>query len=252
MGTSWVESEVCSAFDAYRDLPEQLLGYRFVFAGLDLQRPDCHTILDYGCGPGKVALRLAQASDKTIIGVDLSADMIEIARHKRPHPQITYRLIQDGQLDFIADNSIDGAMTCYVIINTGSEERITRFVSEIYRVLKPGAPYMILDTNPDSTGIQFSTFLNGRPGTRYNYGENRQEWLQVPDEPDLVLHDFHWPKELYHKVLGAAGFSRIEQIEPTLRDIPADELRAFEAANAPCNWQGEWEHPPFVLFRAVK
>ncbi len=252
MGTSWVESDVCSAFEAYRDLPEQILGYRYVFQGLDLQRKDCHTILDYGCGPGKVALRLAEMSDKTILGVDLSPDMIAIARSKRAHPRITYRLIQDGQLDFIDDNSIDGAMTCYVMINTDSEERIARFVREIYRVLKVGSPYMILDTNPASTGIEFSTFTNGRAGKVYGYGESREEWLHIPGEPDLVLHDYHWPKEMYQSVLQAAGFSHIEHYEPTLRDIPADELRAFEAAHGPCDWRGEWDHPPFIIFRALK
>ncbi len=37
-------------------------------------------------------------------------------------------------------------------------------MKEIYRVLKPDSPFVILDTNPDSTGIEFSTFRNGIPG----------------------------------------------------------------------------------------
>lgn len=253
MITSWKESSVSDAFEAYRDLPEQILGYRTVFRQLGLQCPDHHNILDYGCGPGKVALRLVRRnSDKRIVAVDESSDMITIARRKRAHPRIDYRLIRDDRLDFIPESSMDAAMACYVFINTASKERLLRIVKEVHRTLGSGAPFIILDTNPDSTGVEFSTFLNGRPGKRYECGELREEWLRVPGKPDLVLRDRHWPKEVYHQILEEAGFRRVEQHEPTLKEVPEDELREFENLYGPCDWKGEWTYPPFVVFSAFK
>lgn len=252
MITSWKESGVSDAFEAYRDLPEQILGYRTVFRELGLQRPDRRTILDYGCGPGKVALRLAQKSDKRVVAVDDSPGMIALARQKRFHPRIDYRLIHDDRLPFLSDDSMDGAMACYVFINTVSEERLLRIAKEVRRTLKPGAPFVVLDTNPDSTGVEFSTFQNGRPGKRYGRGEAREERLYVPGKPDLVLRDRHWPKEVYHEVLEEAGFGRVEQHEPTLKAVPEDELREFENTSGPCDWKGEWTRPPFVVFSALK
>lgn len=250
--TSWKESGVSDAFEAYRDLPEQILGYRTVFRELGLQRPDRRDVLDYGCGPGKVALRLVRSSDKRVVAVDESPGMIAIAREKRAHPRIDYRLIRDDRLPFLADGSMDAAMACYVFINTATEERLLRIAREVHRTLGRGAPFVVLDTNPDSTGVEFSTFRNGRPGKHYGRGEAREEWLRVPGRADLVLRDRHWPKEAYHEVLEEAGFGRVEQHEPTLNDVPADELREFEKTHGPCNWKGEWMRPPFVVFSAFK
>lgn len=46
--------------------------------------------LDAGCGPGQTTERLAGHYDQ-VLGVDLSEPMIEIARRKRPKPNVEYR-----------------------------------------------------------------------------------------------------------------------------------------------------------------
>ncbi|WDF02003.1 class I SAM-dependent methyltransferase [Shouchella hunanensis] len=249
--TSFKEGMVANQFDAYNDILEQTLGFRFVFQAL-IENPDSKTILDYGCGPGKVAYRLAERTDLNIIAVDESKEMLEIAFEKRDHPKIDYRLIQDDRLSFIKDNSVDGAIACYVFINTEKKDRIQRIMKEIYRVLKPQSPFVILDTNPDSTGIAFSTFQNGLSGKKYSYGEARQEWLHIENQDDLILNDFHWPKSMYQELLKKVGFQEIEQIEPTLRDIPAEELQMIEQKHTFNQWKNEWDSPPFVLYRSIK
>src|SRR5699024_2505559 len=195
MQTSWHEEDVAKQFEAYNDILEQTLGFRFVF---DLLKnvPAGKRVLDYGCGPGKVAYRLAETADVQVVAVDESRNMLDIAMQKRSHPRVDYRHIELDRLTFLEDNSVDGAMTCYVFINTSTRERIARSIGEIHRVLAPGACYVILDTHPDSTGLDFSTVRNGVPGKVYGHGEARQEWLHPPNGEDMILHDFHWPKEM--------------------------------------------------------
>lgn len=251
MQTSWKEEDVANQFEAYNDILEQTLGFRFVF---DLLKtvPAGKRVLDYGCGPGKVSYRLAETSDVQVVAVDESRHMLDIATQKRSHPRIDYRHIEQDRLAFLEDNSVDGAMTCYVFINTSSQERIARIIGEIHRVLAPGASYIILDTHPDSTGIDFSTFRNGVPGKVYGHGEARQEWLHLPNGEDMILHDFHWPKVMYRELLEAAGFRHIECMEPTLRDISPDELRRIEQESRFDQWKMERDYPPFLIYRAVK
>nr|MDH3105092.1 methyltransferase domain-containing protein [Bacillus velezensis]WGD60530.1 methyltransferase domain-containing protein [Bacillus velezensis] len=187
-----------------------------------------------------------------MIAVDESRKMLDIAKAKRQHPHVDYHLIEHDNLSFLPDHSVDAAMACYVFINTDSDQRIKGIINEIFRVLKPGASFVILDTNPDSTGIEFSTFRNGIPGKEYSYGEERNEWLHVPGQADLILNDFHWPKSMYYKLLTHAGFENVTLSEPTLNDIDQEHVKAIEKEFQFNNWKCEKEYPPFVIFKAVK
>jgi len=56
------------------------------------------TALDVGCGSGRHALLLADRYE-SVLGVDLSAPMIELARRKRPRPNVTYEVADLMTLD---------------------------------------------------------------------------------------------------------------------------------------------------------
>lgn len=252
MKTSWHNQEVADRFDCYCDVLEQVLGYRAVFQLLQHGTKDCITLLDYGCGPGKVALRLAELSNKKIIAVDNSENMLMIARAKRAHPLITYCKIFENSLHFIEDATLDGAMACFVFINNPYEKNIYAITKEIYRVLKTGSSFVVLDTHPDSTGIPFLTFMNGLPGKIYGYGENRTEWLHISGQDDLILYDFHWPISMYKKLFKEVGFKSITLHEPTIKNIPQSELRSLISLYPNHSWENEANYPPFVIFQAVK
>ncbi|MNJ72651.1 hypothetical protein D3C77_693370 [compost metagenome] len=57
---------------------------------------------------------------------------------------------------------------------------------------------------------------------------------------------------MYEELLNEAGFREIEQLEPTLQDIPHEELQAIEQKHNFNGWKNEWDHPPFVIYRAIK
>lgn len=241
MGTDWEHCvAVADGFDAYDDLPERILGYPTVFDRLGLG-DGARIVLDYGCGPGKVALRLAQAYDVDVIGVDISARMLEIARQTRTHPRVVHRHIESGRIPYLDDESVDAAMSCYVYINIGDQDAIRAIAAEVYRVLRPGGRYTVLDTNPDTTGVQFSTFRSGEPGVRYAAGQRRKVLLNRPDGEVLELSDYHWPRQFYGDVLTGAGFASVSYSAPVLGDIPGapvagtslDVERPAEAAAAP-------------------
>lgn len=61
-------------------------------------------ILDLACGSGELSIRLSQ-QDFSVIGLDLSEDMLEVARSKDPDNQITF--ISGDMRDFHLDESVD-------------------------------------------------------------------------------------------------------------------------------------------------
>ncbi|MBV9059783.1 MAG: class I SAM-dependent methyltransferase [Pseudonocardiales bacterium] len=72
------------------------------------------------------------------IAVDLSTEMLAIASQRYQHPRITYRQIRDNRLDFLADGSMDAAMS-FVSIVLPSRGRLQAIAAEVWRVLRPGA-----------------------------------------------------------------------------------------------------------------
>lgn len=139
---------IADAYDAYDDLPERLIGYPAVFHALGIGSCAVRTVLDYGCGPGKVATRVVEASDARVVAVDLSPRMLEIARARRPHPRIDYRPTADGGLGFLADGSVDAAMACFVFVTAGEIADLHEIAAETHRVLRPGGRFAVLDANP--------------------------------------------------------------------------------------------------------
>ncbi|MFJ2753577.1 class I SAM-dependent methyltransferase [Streptomyces sp. NPDC087297] len=242
--THWQSTpSIADGFDAYDDLPERLIGYPAVFRALGIGTPAVRTVLDYGCGPGKVATRVTEACDAWVVAADISPRMLEIAQALRPHPRIDYQQIDSGKLTFLADASIDAAMSCYVYINVGEVPVLHEIAAEVHRVLRPGGRYAVLDTNPATTGVRFSTFRSGEPGRTYTPGERRQVHLDQPGggEP-LELIDHHWPRHTYLDVLTEAGFTDLTVDEPLLADPSA----------LPGPNPAEATRPPFLIVTGVK
>jgi ubiquinone/menaquinone biosynthesis C-methylase UbiE len=242
MSTRWDTTQVANGFEAYDDLPECTLGYPFAFRVLRLGDPDVRVVLDFGCGPGKVAERIVNRYATRVVAVDASPAMLTIATGYRADPRIDYRLVSDATMPFLNDGTIDAAMSCYVFINIGSLEVIHTIVREVYRVLRPGARYAVLDTNPDTTGVEFATFRSGDPGRRYAQGEQRRVLLRHSDGGELTLLDYHWPKEVYREILADVGFSSIDMHEPVL--VNASDINEISTERA---WRNETGKPPFLI-----
>lgn len=242
MTTDWKSERVAAAFEAYDDLPERVLGYPFVFRALRLGEPDVRCVLDHGCGPGKVAQRVARRYGTRVLAVDSSPAMLAIASRERAEPLVDYRLVADERLPF-PDGGVDAAMSCYVLINIASLDRIRAAVAEVHRTLRPGGRYAVLDTNPDSTGIEFRTFRSGEPGRRYAAGEARRVVLRGQGGTIIELTDHHWPKGAYRELLEGAGFRNVRMEEPVVAHAAARGEAPPEAAG----WMNEATQPPFLI-----
>ncbi|MFN2581317.1 MAG: class I SAM-dependent methyltransferase [Candidatus Dormibacteria bacterium] len=93
---------------------------------------------DVGCGPGQIAAYL-HARGLRPVGVDLSAEMIAIARQR--HPGLSF--ITGSMLDLPADDaSWHGAIAFYSIIHLAPHERPRAF-AQLRRVLRTHAPLLV-------------------------------------------------------------------------------------------------------------
>ena len=102
--------------------------------------PTCSNSLDVGCGTGSFARRLAERS-KHVLALDLSAEMIRIARDRsEKFPNI------DFQLADVMDMHFDvGSFDCIATIATLHHLPFEEVVLKMKGALNPGGVMLILD-----------------------------------------------------------------------------------------------------------
>ncbi|AFU06259.1 putative methyltransferase [Nocardia brasiliensis ATCC 700358] len=89
-------------------------------------------VADIGCGPGRLTTHLAGLG-VDVRGIDLSPEMIRIAR--RQYPQLSFEVGSMERLA-LADNSLGGILAWYSLIHL-PPERVPGVLNEFYRVLEP-------------------------------------------------------------------------------------------------------------------
>ncbi|MEU5704678.1 class I SAM-dependent DNA methyltransferase [Streptomyces aurantiacus] len=95
-------------------------------------------VADLGCGPGHVT-SLLHSLGLDASGVDLSAEMIAIARTARP--DLRFEVGSMTALD-LADGGLGGVVARYSIIHT-PPERLPGVCAEFHRVLAPGGHLLV-------------------------------------------------------------------------------------------------------------
>jgi arsenite methyltransferase len=103
-------------------------------------------VLDAGCGTGLLVHDMSSTigSQGRIIGVDFSADMLELARNRcGVLANIELKQGSVTQLDF-ADNSFDAASCIQTLLYV---DDVATALSELHRVLKPGGRVAIIETD---------------------------------------------------------------------------------------------------------
>ncbi|WP_026711047.1 bifunctional demethylmenaquinone methyltransferase/2-methoxy-6-polyprenyl-1,4-benzoquinol methylase UbiE [Flavobacterium filum] len=120
------------------------------------------TILDIATGTGDLAILLSKTKAKKIIGLDISAGMLEVGKKKIIHKKLDDRIemiLGDSENLPFEDSSIDAITVAFGIRNF---ENLEKGLSEIVRVLKPNGVFVILETSvpqkfPFKQGYHFYT-----------------------------------------------------------------------------------------------
>ena len=103
-------------------------------------------ILDVGCGTGNFSIKLAEKG-AIVTGIDVSEEMLSIARAKTGGLPITYKNMDLYQLEF-EDNTFDAVFSMAAFEFVEFPERA---LGELFRVLKPGGKLMVGTIHLDSS-----------------------------------------------------------------------------------------------------
>lgn len=144
-------------FSNLHETPAILAGYSVILRMLE-PRPD-QIVVDFGCGTGWLSQALGLMGCQAI-GLDISEAALNVARKAvSEHPYlrnrpVSFKRIGDGVIP-LADQSVD-RLVCFDSFHHVADQ--TAWLSEFYRVLKPGGRAAFHEPGPEhstSAGSQY-------------------------------------------------------------------------------------------------
>lgn len=110
------------------------------------------TILDIATGTGDLAILMTKTNAEKIIGLDISAGMLDVGRKKIEDHKLSDKIemiLADSENMPFEDNTFDAITVAFGVRNF---ENLEKGLSEILRVLKPSGIFVILETSiPEKT-----------------------------------------------------------------------------------------------------
>ncbi len=199
--------------------------FEFDEAVLDRHFTRPGTLVDLGCGTGRILIPFARRGFRTI-GVDLSPHMLEVVREKAELDGLQVDRVRGNivELDFLPDACADYAICMFSTLGMirGRENR-RRMVEQALRILKPGGKFGLHVHNrwfnlhnPQGRAWVVRNFWGWLTGQPYELGDKFYEYRGVPQ---LFMHVFTQTE--LKRLLTEVGFKIVEF-------IPLDTVRRHE------------------------
>jgi len=167
------------------------------------------TILDIATGTGDLAINLTKTSASKIVGLDISDGMLSVGRKKVDKLKLNNRIemvLADSEKIPFENETFDAITVAFGVRNF---ENLETGLSEIYRVLKPGGLFVVLETSiptksPYKQGYNFySTKILPTIGRVFSNDKSAYKYLS-----DSAA-SFPYGKA-FNNILAKTGFIAIE------------------------------------------
>ncbi|TMV46063.1 class I SAM-dependent methyltransferase [Paenibacillus mesophilus] len=198
-------------------------------------------VLDIGCGFGWHCRYARERQARSVVGIDLSENMIARARESTDDPAIEYRILAIEDMHFDAaefDVAISSLALHYV-------ERFDIVCQKVHQCLAPGGAFVLSFEHPVFTALAAQDWHYGPNGERLHWPVDRYQ-DEGPREARFLDNDvvkYHRTVATHINALIDAGFRIASISEPQ----PSPELLDKHP-----EMRDETRRPIFLLISAVK
>ena len=175
-----------------------------------VRRSKARRIMDLATGTGDLAIAMAKRVDRTqILGVDLSEEMLAVARAKIQKQGLEERIMLEKgdaeNLTMVADGSLDAVTVAFGVRNF---ENMECGLSEIYRTLRAGGKLVVLEFSmPKNRLIRwiYSQYAHRLlPHIGAVISKDKRAYTYLPDS----VEEFPTP-ERFAEIVRSVGFSSV-------------------------------------------
>ncbi|MCH4123990.1 MAG: class I SAM-dependent methyltransferase [Levilactobacillus sp.] len=220
-------------FKRYQQMPRSQAGLAGAgeWATLAPLLPDFtdQVVLDLGCGYGWHARYAAAHGARSVLGVDISAKMLAVARQKTTNPVITYQQGDLTQLQLPAQHfdTVFSSLALHYV------PRFAPVVDQVARYLKPHGQFIFSVEHPVFTAAGSEQWHRDAQGQIQDFPVDRyfEEGARTTTFLDTPIRKYHRTLTTYLETLLQRGFQLEHVVEPqppeAMLDQPGmrDELR---------------------------
>ena len=228
----------------------KLLGFRDAIEAETLERLhgklEGMRVIDLACGEGHYTRRLREAGADDVLGVDISSEMIRMAREGESNEPIGCRYAVADVTDYMCDDPVDLVVAMYLLNYATSPEELDGFVQAAFRFLRPGGRFVGFNDNPNSdpsahgsmARYGFERTVDGEriDGARIDYRMN------TPEGEEFGFSNYYLSDAMHRTAFNRAGFTDFSWHGPFLK----------VSAQSDPHWSHFMNHAPMVGFSAKK
>lgn len=107
------------------------------------ESPAGKSLLDIGVGIGRLVPGFVRLGFDSVLGVDISPEMVRLAREWCPAKNATFLLVPGDELKGVADSSIDFCFSYNVFSHMPDTDTTWKLMTDMSRVLRPGGFFQI-------------------------------------------------------------------------------------------------------------
>ena len=172
------------------------------------------TVLDIATGTGDLAILMTNTSAEEIIGLDISAGMLEVGKKKIAQKNLSSKIemvLGDSENIPYPDNYFDAITVAFGVRNF---ETLEKGLAEILRVLKPNGVFVILETSlptkfPYKQGYAFhSKFILPLIGKLFS--KDKSAYTYLSDSANVFPFG-----EALNNILRKVGFIEVKNLPQT-------------------------------------
>ncbi len=189
--------------------------------------------LDFGCGTGR-STRFLRKLGFAATGVDISQDMLQIAREVDPSGD--YRLVPEDDLNEFAAGSFDLVLSAFTFDNIPGSTKV-RILRDLGRLLAPDGIIVSIVSSPEIYTHEWASF------STKDFPENAMAHsgdvvrIVVTDHKDQrPVEDIVWSDASYQEVYREAGLVTVQISKP------------LAEGDEPYPWVNETRIAPWVIY----
>ena len=204
------------------------------------------SVIDFACGDGFYTREWKRLGAGKVIGVDLSPEMIELARRQEAAQPMGIEYLVG---DVSRKNSIgafDLATAIFLFNYAADVETLAKMIENVAGNLASGGRLVAVVPNPDFVNGRHDTLAYGYVVEEIAHGpENIRVRMTFTAPRAFSIKFTQWERTVYERLFAGAGFSKLCWTEFSVSD---EGREAFGAAF----WQATLHNPKSVIVSAVK